>query len=160
MLYSNKFIVISAVIGFLLMCQVYTLWQDKRASEQKINELSAKLLQLENNAIKQNQIIAENENAKRELENTSLEQQEKINELLKDNDCANQLGLLQFLTACTTERKIYVNQPILANLLSDCLPNLPPQPMTFGDSVKYNEHLLNVIEMCNQAKKAIREINK
>ena len=90
MLYPNKFIVISAVIGFLLMCLVYNLWQDKRAAKQKINELSAKLLQLENNAIKQNQIIAENENAKRELENTSLEQQEKINELLKDNDCANQ----------------------------------------------------------------------
>ena len=90
MLYPNKFIVISAVIGFLLMCLVYNLWQDKRAAEQKINELSAKLLQLENNAIKQNQIIAENENAKRELENTSLEQQEKINELLKDNDCAIQ----------------------------------------------------------------------
>ena len=32
--------------------------------------------------------------------------------------------------------------------------------MTFGDSVKYNEHLLNVIEMCNQDKRAIREINK
>ena len=90
MLYPNKFIVISAVIGFLLMCLVYNLWQDKRAAEQKMNELSAKLLQLENNAIKQNQIIAENENAKRELENTSQEQQEKINELLKDNDCANQ----------------------------------------------------------------------
>ena len=90
MLYPNKFIVISAVIGFLLMCLVYNLWQDKRVAEQKINDLSAKLLQLENTAIKQNQIIAENENAKRELENTSLEQQEKINELLKNNDCADQ----------------------------------------------------------------------
>ena len=90
MLYPNKFIVISAVIGFLLMCLVYNLWQDKRVAEQKINDLSAKLLQLENNAIKQNKIITENENAKRELENTSQEQQEKINELLKDNDCAIQ----------------------------------------------------------------------
>ena len=90
MLYPNKFIVISAVIGFLLMCLVYNLWQDKRVAEQKINDLSAKLLQLENNAIKQNKIITENENAKRELENTSQEQQEKINELLKNNDCAIQ----------------------------------------------------------------------
>ena len=32
--------------------------------------------------------------------------------------------------------------------------------MTFGDSLKYNEHLLNVIEMCNRDKKSIREINK
>ena len=69
------------------------------------------------------------------------------------------LCLFLFLTACTTERKIYVNQPVPANLLNDCLPNLPPKSMTFGDSVKYNEHLLNVIEMCNQDKRAIREIN-
>jgi len=64
------------------------------------------------------------------------------------------------LVACTTERKVYVNQPIPANLLSDCIPNLPPQSMSFGDSIRYNEHLLNVIEMCTQDKRAIREINK
>ena len=68
--------------------------------------------------------------------------------------------LLLCLTACTTERKIYVNQPIPANLLNDCVPNLPPQKMTFGDSVKYNEHLFNVIEKCNADKRAIREINQ
>ncbi|WP_110021859.1 Rz1-like lysis system protein LysC [Frischella perrara] len=70
------------------------------------------------------------------------------------------LCLFPFLTACTTERKVYVNQPIPANLLSDCLPNIPPKTMTFGDSVRYNEHLLNVIEICNQDKKAIRLINQ
>ena len=31
--------------------------------------------------------------------------------------------------------------------------------MTFGDSVRYNEHLLNVIEKCNADKKSIRLIN-
>lgn len=67
--------------------------------------------------------------------------------------------LLLFLTACTTERKIYVSQPIPANLLNDCVPELPPKSMTFGDSLKYNEHLLNVIEMCNRDKTAVREIN-
>lgn len=67
--------------------------------------------------------------------------------------------LCLFLAACTTERKIYVSHPIPANLLNDCLPNLPPKSMTFGDSVRYNEHLLNVIEMCNADKRAIREIN-
>ncbi len=67
--------------------------------------------------------------------------------------------LLLCLTACTTERKIYVNQPIPANLLNDCTPRLPPKSMTFGDSLKYNEHLLNVIEMCNRDKRAIREVN-
>lgn len=68
--------------------------------------------------------------------------------------------LFQFLTACTSEQKIYVNQPIPSNLLSDCIPNLPPKLMSFGDGIRYNEHLLNVIEMCNQDKRAIREINK
>ena len=70
------------------------------------------------------------------------------------------LCLCLSLVACTTERKVFVTQPIPANLLSDCLPNLPPKQMTFGDSVKYNEHLLNVIEMCNSDKKAIRLINE
>ncbi|WP_442899934.1 Rz1-like lysis system protein LysC [Gilliamella apicola] len=46
-----------------------------------------------------------------------------------------------------------------ANLLSSCQPNLPPKPMTFGDSLKYNEHLLHIIEKCNADKQAIREIN-
>ena len=31
--------------------------------------------------------------------------------------------------------------------------------MTFGDSLRYNEHLLNVIEKCNADKRAIREIS-
>ncbi|WP_437124063.1 Rz1-like lysis system protein LysC [Gilliamella apicola] len=67
--------------------------------------------------------------------------------------------LLLFLTACTTERKVYVNQPIPANLLNESVPKLPPKSMTFGDSLKYNEHLLNVIEMCNRDKRAIGEIS-
>ncbi|WP_437124081.1 Rz1-like lysis system protein LysC [Gilliamella apicola] len=68
--------------------------------------------------------------------------------------------LLLCLTACTTERTLYVNQPIPEHLLIDCVPKLPPGQMTFGDSLKYNEHLLNVIEMCNRDKRAIREVNK
>jgi hypothetical protein len=32
--------------------------------------------------------------------------------------------------------------------------------MKFGDSFRYNEHLLNVIEKCNADKQAIREISK
>ncbi|WP_181415942.1 Rz1-like lysis system protein LysC [Gilliamella apicola] len=52
-----------------------------------------------------------------------------------------------------------MTQPIPANLLNNCQPNLPPKPMTFGDSLKYNEHLLNVIEKCNADKQTIREIN-
>ncbi|MCX8597673.1 hypothetical protein [Gilliamella sp. B3493] len=51
-----------------------------------------------------------------------------------------------------------MNRPIPANLLSNCLPNLPPNHMTFGDSFRYNEHLLNVIEKCNADKRAIKQI--
>ena len=40
--------------------------------------------------MKNNQIIADNEQSKRELENQSIERQEQINEELKDIDCANQ----------------------------------------------------------------------
>ncbi|WP_442902710.1 Rz1-like lysis system protein LysC [Gilliamella sp. Nev3-1] len=69
------------------------------------------------------------------------------------------LCLCLFLTACTTERKVYVTQQIPSNLLVDCAPNLPPRRMTFGDSLRYNEHLLNVIEKCNSDKRAIREIS-
>lgn len=69
------------------------------------------------------------------------------------------LCLFLSLTACTTERKVYVNQSIPANLLIDSIPNLPPKSMKFGDSLKYNEHLLNVIEKCNADKRAIKEIN-
>ncbi|OTP91980.1 hypothetical protein B5S43_12350 [Gilliamella apicola] len=68
--------------------------------------------------------------------------------------------LMILLTGCTKERKVYVNQPISENLLTDCLPLLPPKPLTFAGSIKYNEHLLNVIEKCNQDKQSIRALNK
>ena len=63
------------------------------------------------------------------------------------------------LTACTVERKVFVNQPLPENLLIECLPSMPKKSMTFGDSIKYNEHLLNVIEKCNQDKRAIKALN-
>ncbi|WP_435869333.1 Rz1-like lysis system protein LysC [Gilliamella apicola] len=68
--------------------------------------------------------------------------------------------LMILLTGCTKERKVYVNQPISENLLTDCLPLLPSKPLTFAGSIKYNEHLLNVIEKCNQDKQSIRALNK
>lgn len=65
------------------------------------------------------------------------------------------------LTGCTKERIVYVEPvKIPINLIQDCKPPLPPLKMTFGDSIIYNEQLLNVIELCNKDKKAIREINK
>ena len=46
--------------------------------------------QLQQTIERNNQIIAANEQSKRELENQSISRQEQINEQLKDNDCANQ----------------------------------------------------------------------
>ncbi|WP_442903108.1 Rz1-like lysis system protein LysC [Gilliamella sp. wkB171] len=68
--------------------------------------------------------------------------------------------LVILLTACTKEQKVYINRPISESLLTDCLPALPPKPLTFASSLKYNEHLLNVIEKCNQDKRAIRALNQ
>ena len=31
--------------------------------------------------------------------------------------------------------------------------------MTFGDSIRYNEHLLDVIEKCNEDKRAVKEVS-
>ena len=120
--------------------------------------LTNKIIQVQQTIARNNQIIADNKQLKRELENQSTERQEQINEQLKNNDCANQLVPVSVSNTCTTERKIYVNQPIPVNLLSDCLPNLTLKLMTFGNSIRYNEDLLNVIEMYNKDKRAIRLI--
>ena len=54
-------------------------------------ELTNKIEQLQQTIVRNNQIIADNEQSKRELENQSIEWQEQINEQLKNNDCAGQL---------------------------------------------------------------------
>ena len=54
-------------------------------------ELTNKIEQLQQTIARNNQIIADNEQSKRELENQSTERQEQINEQLKNNDCAGQL---------------------------------------------------------------------
>ena len=55
-----------------------------------MTELSSQMQQLQQTIERNNQIIAANEQSKRELENQSISRQEQINEQLKDNDCANQ----------------------------------------------------------------------
>ena len=148
------------IVSFVLVVYFgYNNYQERKQLKNDKFELTNRINQLQQTIAKNNQIIAANEQSKRELENQSISRQEQINEQLKDNDCANQFVLCISLVACTTERKVYVNQPMPVNLLSGCMPNLPPKKMTFGDSVSYNEHLLNVIEMCNQDKRGIRKIN-
>ena len=137
----------------------YSNYQARKQLKKEKSELSEKIEQLQQAIEKNNQIIADNEQSKRELENQSISRQEQIMNNSKIMIVLISLCLCLSLVAYTTERKIYVNQPIPANLLSDCLPNLPPQSMTFGYSLRYNEHLLNVIEKCNADKRAIREIS-
>ena len=80
------------VVSFMLVSYFgYNNYHDKKRLEQDKLDLTSKIEQLQQTILKNNQIIAHNEQSKRELENTSLEQQEKLNELLKNNDCANQL---------------------------------------------------------------------
>ncbi|MCO6537813.1 MAG: hypothetical protein J6567_07640 [Gilliamella sp.] len=68
----------------------FSNYQEKKQLKKDKAELFGKIEQLEQNIAKNNQIIADNEQSKRELENQSLERQERINEQLKNNDCANQ----------------------------------------------------------------------
>lgn len=82
---------ITIAIGFLLLIYViFGLYRDKQIEIEKSAILTEKLSQLERDIEKNNQIIADNELSKRELENQSLERQEQINVELKNNDCANQ----------------------------------------------------------------------
>jgi hypothetical protein len=68
----------------------YQCFEDEQTAKQKMTELSSQMQQLQQTIERNNQIIAANEQSKRELENQSISRQEQINEQLKDNDCANQ----------------------------------------------------------------------
>ena len=68
----------------------YSNYQARKQLKKEKSELSEKIEQLQQTIERNNQIIADNEQSKRELENQSIERQEQINEQLKDNDCANQ----------------------------------------------------------------------
>jgi Tfp pilus assembly protein PilE len=79
------------IIGFVFTIYFgYSNYQEKKLLQKDNAELFGKIEQLEQNIAKNNQIIADNEQSKRELENQSIERQEQINEQLKNNDCANQ----------------------------------------------------------------------
>ena len=69
----------------------YNNYQERKQLKNDKLELTNKIEQLQQTIVKNNKIIADNEQSKRELENQSISRQEQINEQLKDNDCANQL---------------------------------------------------------------------
>lgn len=80
------------VVSFMLIVYFgYNNYQEKNRLKNDKLELTNKIEQLQQTIEKNNKIIADNEQSKRELENQSIERQEQINEQLKDNDCANRL---------------------------------------------------------------------
>ena len=84
-------IVLIAVIFVLIIYFGYNNYRGKKQLEHERFELTNKIEQLQQTIARNNQIIADNEQSKRELENQSTERQEQINEQLKNNDCAGQL---------------------------------------------------------------------
>ena len=83
-------IALIAVIFVLISYFGYNNYQEREQLERDKLELKNKIEQLQQAIEKNNQIIAANEQSKRELENQSISRQEQINEQLKNNDCANQ----------------------------------------------------------------------
>ena len=80
------------VVGFVLAVYFgYNNYQEKNRLKNDKLELTNKIEQLQQTIAKNNKIIADNEQSKRELENQSIERQEQINEQLKNDDCANRL---------------------------------------------------------------------
>jgi cell division protein FtsL len=68
----------------------YDNYQEKKQLKKANTELYERIEQLNQSIAKSNQIIADNERNKRDLENQSLERLEQINDQLKNNDCANE----------------------------------------------------------------------
>ena len=83
--------IVLLVIAVFAIYVAYQCSQDEKSAKTQLTELTSQLEQLQQTIEKNNQIIADNEQSKRELENQSTERQEQINEQLKNNDCAGQL---------------------------------------------------------------------
>lgn len=87
----NKTNVTIAFAFILLFFIINDLLHAKQLAQNEVSQLTQKLGQLEQTIIKNNQIIANNEKNKQSLEHQSLQNQEQINDQLKENYCANQL---------------------------------------------------------------------
>ena len=88
----------SKILGIALIAAIFVLisyfgynnYQERKQLKNDKLELKNKIEQLQQTIEKNNQIIADNEQSKHQLENESISRQEQINEQLKDIDCANQ----------------------------------------------------------------------
>ncbi|PXZ06317.1 hypothetical protein DKK70_10085 [Gilliamella apicola] len=89
LLYKLSPIILLIIVIFSIYF-AYQCFEDEQTAKQKMTELSSQMQQLQQTIERNNQIIAANEQSKRELENQSISRQEQINEQLKYNDCANQ----------------------------------------------------------------------
>ncbi len=89
LLYKLSPIILLIIVIFSIYF-AYQCFEDEQTAKQKMTELSSQMQQLQQTIERNNQIIAANEQSKRELENQSIERQEQINEQLKNNDCASQ----------------------------------------------------------------------
>ena len=87
----DKSKILIVVIFVLIIYFGYNNFQENTKLKNDKLELTNKIEQLQQTIVKNNKIIADNEQSKRELENQSTERQEQINEQLKNNDCASQL---------------------------------------------------------------------
>ena len=86
---KSKILII--VIFVLIIYVGYNNYRENERLKHDKFALISQIEQLQQTIAKNNQIIADNEQSKRELENQSTERQEQINEQLKNNDCAGQL---------------------------------------------------------------------
>lgn len=82
-------IALIAVIFVLVVYFGYNNYQEREQLERDKSELTNRINELQQTIVKNNKVIADNEQSKRELENQSIERQEQINEQLKNDDCAN-----------------------------------------------------------------------
>ena len=79
------------IIGFVFTIYFgYSNYQARKQLKKDKLELTNRINELQQTIVKNNKIIADNEQSKRKLENESISRQEQINEELKDNDCASQ----------------------------------------------------------------------
>ena len=92
-MYKSKILGVALiVVSFVLAVYFgYNNYQENTRLKNDKLELTNKIEQLQQTIEKNNQIIADNEQSKRELENQSISRQEQMNEQLKNNDCAGQL---------------------------------------------------------------------
>lgn len=73
------------------------------------------------------------------------------------------LFLLQLLTGCENTRTVYVKAPAVplpANLTSETMQPVIPNPLTYGASMDLNVSLLSALGQCNLDKAAIRKIEE